>query len=136
MVKLSAYERKQMAKVPFNETKFRKSVGVGALFGEAGYTPDEQRAARPTFDRVDIHLEVHLVNFRELSSNASGGGKSETIRRRVIAARQIQVERLRKSSHSSNSAMGSRQGCGRPCRFFTASVERFARCFSIWEDPW
>jgi len=50
VVKLSAYERKQMAKVPFNEAKFRKSVGVAALFGEAGYTPDEQRAARPTFE--------------------------------------------------------------------------------------
>lgn len=50
VVKLSAYERKQMAKVPFDEKKFRKSVGVGALFGEAGYTPDEQRAARPTFE--------------------------------------------------------------------------------------
>jgi acetylornithine deacetylase/succinyl-diaminopimelate desuccinylase-like protein len=49
VVKLSAYERKQMAKVPFNEAKFRKSMG-GALFGEAGYTPDEQRAARPTFE--------------------------------------------------------------------------------------
>ena len=50
VVKLSAYERKQMGKVPFNEAKFRKSVGVKALFGEAGYTPDEQRAARPTFE--------------------------------------------------------------------------------------
>ena len=50
VVKLSAYERKQMAKVPFSEAKFRKSLGVGALFGEAGYTPDEQRAARPTFE--------------------------------------------------------------------------------------
>ena len=50
VVKLSAYERKQMGKVPFNEAKFRKSVGVAALFGEAGYTPDEQRAARPTFE--------------------------------------------------------------------------------------
>jgi acetylornithine deacetylase/succinyl-diaminopimelate desuccinylase-like protein len=50
VVKLSVYERKQMAKVPFNEAKFRKSVGVGALFGEAGYTPNEQRAARPTFE--------------------------------------------------------------------------------------
>ena len=50
VVKLSAYERKQMAKVPFSEAKFRKSVGVPALFGEAGYTPDEQRAARPTFE--------------------------------------------------------------------------------------
>jgi acetylornithine deacetylase/succinyl-diaminopimelate desuccinylase-like protein len=50
VVKLSAYERKLMAKAPFNEAKFRKSIGVGALFGEAGYTPDEQRAARPTFE--------------------------------------------------------------------------------------
>ncbi len=50
VVKLSAYERKQMAKVPFDEKKFRKSVGVGALFGEKGYTPDEQRAARPTLE--------------------------------------------------------------------------------------
>ncbi len=50
VVKLSAYERKQMAKVPFNEAKFKKSIGVGALFGEHGYTPDEQRAARPTFE--------------------------------------------------------------------------------------
>lgn len=50
VVKLSTYERKQMAKVPFEEKKFRRSVGVSALFGEAGYTPDEQRAARPTFE--------------------------------------------------------------------------------------
>lgn len=50
VVKLSAYERKQMAKLPFNEAKFRRSVGVSALFGEAGFTPDEQRAARPTFE--------------------------------------------------------------------------------------
>ncbi len=50
VVKLSAYERKQMAKVPFDEKKFRKSLGVGALFGETGFTPDEQRAARPTFE--------------------------------------------------------------------------------------
>ncbi len=50
VVKLSAYERQQMAKVPFDEKKFRKSVGVAALFGEAGYTPDEQRTARPTFE--------------------------------------------------------------------------------------
>jgi acetylornithine deacetylase/succinyl-diaminopimelate desuccinylase-like protein len=50
VVKLSDYEREQMAKVPFSEADFRKSLGVEALFGEAGYTPDEQRAARPTFE--------------------------------------------------------------------------------------
>ena len=34
-------------------------------------------------DRVDIHLEVPLVDFRELSSNPPTGDKSETIRERV-----------------------------------------------------
>jgi acetylornithine deacetylase/succinyl-diaminopimelate desuccinylase-like protein len=48
--KLSAYERKQMAKLPHNEAKYRKFLGVPKLFGEAGFTPDEQRTARPTFE--------------------------------------------------------------------------------------
>lgn len=50
VVKLSAYERKQMARVPFNEAKYRKFLGVSQLFGEAGFTPDERRSARPTFE--------------------------------------------------------------------------------------
>jgi len=47
---LSAYERKQMARLPFNEREYRKLVGVKQLFGERGYTPIEQRSARPTFE--------------------------------------------------------------------------------------
>jgi succinyl-diaminopimelate desuccinylase len=50
VVKLSAYERKQLARVPYNETKYRKFLGVPELFGEAGFTADEQRSARPTFE--------------------------------------------------------------------------------------
>ena len=50
VVKLSAYERKQLARVPYNETKYRKFLGVPKLFGEAGFTADEQRSARPTFE--------------------------------------------------------------------------------------
>lgn len=50
VVKLSAYERRQMARVPFNEAKYRKFLGVPQLFGEAGFTPDERRSARPTFE--------------------------------------------------------------------------------------
>jgi magnesium chelatase family protein len=60
-------------------------------------------------DRIDLHVEVPLVDFRELSSNTNLGEKSETIRGRVIVARQIQIERFRKSSNSTNSSMGSRQ---------------------------
>ena len=48
VVPLTAYERKQMARVPFNAVAYRKFLGVPKLFGEAGFTPDEQRTARPT----------------------------------------------------------------------------------------
>jgi acetylornithine deacetylase/succinyl-diaminopimelate desuccinylase-like protein len=45
---LNAYERKQMARLPFNENSYRKFLGVPKLFGERGYTAEEQRTARPT----------------------------------------------------------------------------------------
>ena len=48
--KLSAYERKQMAKLPFNAEKYRKFLGVPQLFGEVGFTSEEQRTSRPTFE--------------------------------------------------------------------------------------
>ena len=50
VIKLSAYERKQMARVPFSEGKYKKLLGVKSLFGEKGFTPNEHRAARPTFE--------------------------------------------------------------------------------------
>jgi magnesium chelatase family protein len=59
-------------------------------------------------DRIDLHVEVPLVDFRELSGGAPGE-KSETIRERVVQARRIQAERFRKSANSTNSAMGPRQ---------------------------
>jgi len=48
----------------------------------------------PLLDRIDIHLEVTPVPFNELTSNRISE-KSETIRERVIAARQIQAERFK-----------------------------------------
>ena len=47
---LSAYERKQFARLPFNERAYQKFLGVPKLFGERGYTPLEQRSARPTLE--------------------------------------------------------------------------------------
>jgi hypothetical protein len=68
-----------------------------------------QRISGPLLDRIDIHCEVPLVDFRELSSNTNTGESSATIRKRVVAARGIQLERFKKSSNSTNSSMGSRQ---------------------------
>ena len=50
VLKLSAYERKEMARLPFKESAYRKFLGVPQLFGEKGFTPNEQRAARPTIE--------------------------------------------------------------------------------------
>lgn len=47
---LSAYERKQFARLPMSVAAYQKSLGVPKLFGERGYTPSEQRAARPTIE--------------------------------------------------------------------------------------
>ena len=47
---LSAYERKQYARLPFNLKEYEKFLGVPKLFGERGFTPLEQRSARPTFE--------------------------------------------------------------------------------------
>jgi acetylornithine deacetylase/succinyl-diaminopimelate desuccinylase-like protein len=47
---LTAYERKQMSRLPFTETSYRKMLGVPKLFGERGYTFTEQRSARPTLE--------------------------------------------------------------------------------------
>jgi magnesium chelatase family protein len=68
-----------------------------------------QKISGPLLDRIDIHVEVPLVPFRELSSEGGGGESSAVIRARVEAAREIQLGRLRKSYARTNSAMGPRQ---------------------------
>lgn len=50
VVELSAYERKQLARIPISPAQYRRLVGVPALFGERGFTVHEQRSARPTFE--------------------------------------------------------------------------------------
>lgn len=47
----------------------------------------------PLLDRIDLHVEVTPVNFTELSSERISE-KSETIRERVIKAREIQQKRF------------------------------------------
>ena len=47
---LSAYERKQFKRLPTTDRELQKLLGVKKLFGERGFTPMEQRSARPTFE--------------------------------------------------------------------------------------
>jgi acetylornithine deacetylase/succinyl-diaminopimelate desuccinylase-like protein len=47
---LSAFERKQLARLPGTDAEFRRFLGVPGLSGERGYTSGEQRTARPTLE--------------------------------------------------------------------------------------
>src|SRR5579872_1710557 len=47
---LSAYEKKQLARLPGNDKAYRKFLGVPQLFGERGFTSTERRTARPTLE--------------------------------------------------------------------------------------
>ncbi len=51
------------------------------------------RISGPLLDRIDIHIEMPAVKFKDLAG-LGGGDSSETIRKRVNAARQRQLERF------------------------------------------
>ncbi len=51
------------------------------------------RISGPLMDRIDLHVEVPAVRYRDLSDKRRGE-TSETIRDRVVAARRLQLERL------------------------------------------
>ena len=47
-------ERRKLAKAPFDEAKYRLSIGVNALQGETGYSTRERTGIRPAFDVCGI----------------------------------------------------------------------------------
>ena len=50
VARLSAFERRQLARLPYSERAYTRFLGVPRLFGETGYTAWEQRSARPTVE--------------------------------------------------------------------------------------
>jgi magnesium chelatase family protein len=60
----------------------------------------------PLLDRIDIHIEVPAVEWKELTG-VSDGESSEIIRNRVDAARQIQLARFTRGGVFSNAQMTS-----------------------------
>lgn len=51
---LSKAEKEMIARIPFDEEKYRQSIGVKALFGEKGYSTLERNSCRPSFDICGI----------------------------------------------------------------------------------
>ncbi|MGQ9813395.1 MAG: YifB family Mg chelatase-like AAA ATPase [Dissulfurimicrobium sp.] len=68
----------------------------------------KNKVSGPLLDRIDIHIEVPAVPYSELT-RARQGEDSETIRKRVIAARKIQKKRFDGLSIYCNSQMSSRE---------------------------
>ncbi len=63
----------------------------------------------PLLDRIDIHIEVPAIEYKDMTSDASGEASS-VIRKRVIAARHVQAERFQHvKSLSVNADMGTRE---------------------------
>ncbi|HEU5069298.1 MAG TPA: YifB family Mg chelatase-like AAA ATPase [Verrucomicrobiae bacterium] len=67
------------------------------------------RVSGPLLDRVDLHIEVPPVKFREMSGEANGESSAQ-IRERVVAARSRQQQRFaRQPKITSNARMGPRE---------------------------
>jgi magnesium chelatase family protein len=61
-------------------------------------------------DRIDIHIDVPAVKFNELRGKVTPqGDSSETVRERVMRAREVQLARFNGDGVFSNSAMTPKQ---------------------------
>ncbi len=86
----------------------------GKMPGESKSSPREiqnylGRISGPLLDRIDLHVEVPQVKFREISGDKTGESSAQ-IRERVIAARQRQQTRFaNKPKITCNARMGPKE---------------------------
>src|ERR1043165_9129859 len=85
----------------------------GKMPGESRSSPREiqnylGRISGPLLDRIDLHVEVPAVKFREITSEQTGE-MSAQIRERVVAARQRQQARFAGKKITCNARMGTRE---------------------------
>jgi magnesium chelatase family protein len=86
----------------------------GKMPGESRCSPREiqnylGRISGPLLDRIDLHVEVPAVKFREISSERTGESSAE-VRERVVAARARQLQRFKgRPRVTCNARMGSRE---------------------------
>jgi magnesium chelatase family protein len=86
----------------------------GKMPAESRCTPREianylGRISGPLLDRIDLHIEVPAVKFREITAERAGETSAQ-IRQRVVAARNRQHERFKaKPKITCNARMGSRE---------------------------
>ena len=65
------------------------------------------RISGPMLDRIDIQIELPSLSYYELADDSENAEKSETIRARVIAAREFARERMKGDHYLNNAALDS-----------------------------
>jgi magnesium chelatase family protein len=86
----------------------------GKMPGESRCSPREiqnylGRISGPLLDRIDLHVEVPAVKFREITADRTGETSAQ-IRERVVVARQRQQQRFAgKPRITCNARMGSKE---------------------------
>jgi len=65
------------------------------------------KVSGPLLDRIDIQVEVPGLRYQELASK-DAGESSDVIRKRVNAARTIQLQRFNKTKIHANAQMGAK----------------------------
>ena len=68
----------------------------------------QKKVSGPFLDRIDLHLEVPQVEFKELTSEKVAES-SEVIRKRVQKAREIQLQRFKKCKIFTNAEMKNKE---------------------------
>jgi magnesium chelatase family protein len=102
-----------------------------------------KKISGPLLDRIDLHVEVPAVEIEKLQS-AEAGEPSSAVRKKVEAARKIQLERLRAEGIFTNSEMNARQTekyCGLDgeaknkllgvCNFYNLSARSYMRLLKV-----
>lgn len=88
------------------------------------------RVSGPLLDRIDLHVEVPAVPFRDLTRGEGLGESSASIRDRVLRAAEAQARRLAGTGIACNARMSPtqvRESCGVPpeaSRLLEAAMER------------
>jgi magnesium chelatase family protein len=85
------------------------------------------RVSGPLLDRIDLHVEVPAVSLKELRSSA--GESTETVARRIAAARALQLDRFGLNTPTPNNAVMGPEQLRRFCAVDPAGRTLLDRAF-------
>jgi magnesium chelatase family protein len=86
-----------------------------------------RKISGPLLERIDLHVAVDPVPLEELMENKKNGEASVDIRKRVVAARKIQMQRFSQTKNIYNNAMMKDEDIPNYCRV-DGKVRKF-----LWE---